>query len=198
MSNNKKNRDLVKYFYELGHMRRVLHTGWTFAGVKNPTNIAEHTLRAAQIGYIIARIEGADPGKTASMLLIHDNGEIRTNDANRIVDRYIDMSGAEKRAVKEQHERLPEELGREFNELFKEYKDRHTKESICAKDADYLDMACTAKEYIDIGYKSCRDIIENVKKALKTKTAKDLIEDIEKMKFNEWWEGLKKLPKDHE
>jgi putative hydrolase of HD superfamily len=190
-------KDLVKYFFELGQMRRTSHTGWTFAGVKQPTNIAEHTLRVVQIGNILARIEGADPAKTVQMLLIHDNGEIRTNDANRIVDRYIDIDEAEKKAVKEQHVRLPEELEKEFNQLFEEYKGRKSKESICAKDADYLDMALTAKEYIDIGYKSCQDIVDNVKKALKTKTAKNLVKTIEETEFNEWWQGLKKLPKDH-
>lgn len=81
--------------------------------------------------------------------------------------------------------------------MYREFEERKTREAVCAKDADYLEQAVTAREYVEQGYRGCQDWINNVKKALKTKTAKKWIEEIEKADPNGWWKGLKKLPSDY-
>lgn len=195
MAKNFKN--LIKFFFELGQMWRVKHAGWSCAGVSDAESIAEHSHRAAEIGFVLATLEGCSPEKTTLMVLIHDNGEARVNDTHRVANRYIDMKKAESNAAKEQFDRLPEKASKLFHKLYQEFEERKTKEAVCAKDADYLEQAITAKEYIDLGYKGCQDWIDNIKKALKTSSAKKLILEIEKTDFNEWWKGLKKLPADH-
>lgn len=187
--NNKK--ELSKFLFEIGQMRRVKHCGWQLAGVKNPDSIAEHSHRAAQIAFILAKMEGADPYKTSFMVLIHDNGEARINDVHRVASSYINADKGEMKAAKDQFKRLPDNIEEDFKNSFEEFEKRETLEAKCAKDADYLEQALTAKEYIDIGYKGCMDWIINIKKALITNSAKELLEEVEKMDRNDWWKGLK-------
>lgn len=187
---NKK--ELIKFLFELGQMWRVKHCGWQVTGVKDPESIAEHSHRAAQIGYILAKMEGADPLKTSFMVVIHDNGEARVNDAHRIVSRYVDTDKGEREAALEQFGRLSAGIEEEFKEIYEEFEKRETLEAKCAKDADYLEQAITAKEYVDIGYKGCASWIVSIKKALMTESAKKLVEEIESMDRNEWYQGLKK------
>lgn len=190
----KERENIVKFFLELGQMWRVKHAGWTIAGVKDPESIAEHSHRAAQIGYVLAFLEGVDPAKVVLMVLIHDNGEARVNDSHRVANRYVNIKQAEVNAALEQFKRLPRKVEKAFREIYQEFEERKTKEAQCAKDADYLEQAIAAKEYIDLGVKGCQDWINNIKKVLKTKTAKELIKVIEKTDINDWWQGLKKLP----
>ena len=76
--------------------------------------------------------------------------------------------------------------------LMKEFHEGKTKESIIAKDADYLENAIQAKEYRDAGYKLTEEWMENIRKLLKTDSAKEILDQISKSSDN-WWKGLKKL-----
>lgn len=80
-----------------------------------------------------------------------------------------------------------------FAHLFEEYEDKKSKEAIIARDADMLETAFQAKEYLDLGYKACQDWINNVEKCIKTKTAKKLLKVAKKTPFTDWWRGLKKI-----
>lgn len=197
MENQNNNlKEIAKLFFEFGHLRRVAHTGWSLTGVEKPDSVAEHSLRVAQIGYILADMENADANKVTVMCLFHDLGETRTGDHHRVATNYLEYftaKDAEDAAFKEQVSVLPKKSKNELAILMDEFNERKTLESKCAKDADYLEQAVTAKEYIDIGYKGCQDWINNIKKAVKTETAKKFIEEIEKTERNDWWWDLKKL-----
>ncbi len=194
-----KNNDLkeiTKLFFEFGHLRRVAHTGWSLTGVEKPDSVAEHSLRVAQIGYILADLKNADANKVAVMCLFHDLGESRTGDHHRVATNYLEYFSAkeaEDTAFKEQISILPEKSKNELSVLMNEFNERETLEGKCAKDADYLEQAVTAKEYMDIGYKGCQDWINNIKKAVKTKSAREFIAMIEATERNDWWWDLKQL-----
>lgn len=187
---------IVKFLFELGHLRRIHHSGFKLAGVKEPDSVAEHTTRTAQIGYILAKMENTDANKVAIMCLFHELGETRIGDSNRVKLRYhnyLDIKKSEMKAYKEQVKALPEKIERQLVLSMKEFDKKTSLEAKCAKDADYLEQAVTAKEYIDIGYRGCRDWLKNIKKALKTKTAKRILKVIEKTDRNDWWKNLKRL-----
>jgi len=186
-------KDIANFFFELGTAKKVRRSGWWLAGVKDPESIAEHMWRAAILGRIIAEKEGADQNKVMTMLLFHDVPEIRTNDLHKVGARYIDTHEGECKAIKEQVQNLPNQIGKEILALFEEMHERKSKEAIIAKDCDLLECAIQAKEYKDIGYQDCQDWINNVKKKLQTKTAKEILNIIEKTPSNSWWQGLKKI-----
>jgi putative hydrolase of HD superfamily len=186
-------KNITNFIFELGQLKRQRRSGFWYAGVKNPETVAEHVFRAAQIGYILAVMEKANPEKVVTILAIHDNGEARIGDQNKVAARYYNNGEAEKKAFNDQLMTLGKEIGEKWNKYFNEYEHRTTKEGIIAKDADWLENAFQAKEYYDEGYKSAMVWINNVEKALETKAAKAIIEEMKKTDFTEWWQGLKKI-----
>jgi len=187
-------KSIVNFIFELNQLKLLKHSGWQLAGVRNPDSVAEHIWRAAQIGYILAVMEGdADPEKVAAIVMIHDNGEARIGDQNKVSARYYSNSRAEDKAFTDQLKYLDNKIKEKWQNYFQQYKQRNTKEGIIAKDADWLEQAFQAKEYVDLGCTAAQDWINNVKKALETKSAKKILQEMQKTKFTDWWQGLKKM-----
>lgn len=183
---------VVNFIFELSQLRRQKHSGWTLAGIENPNSVAEHQLRAAQIGYLLATMENADAEKVATMLLIHDNSETRIGDQNKVTAKYINKKEAEENAFLEQIAGLGELVENKWKTYFEEFENRNTKEGVIAKDADWLETAFQAKEYSDLGYPT-QNWIDNVEKALETESAKKLFATMKETKFTDWWSDLKKM-----
>jgi len=186
--------NIINFIFELNQLKRLRHSGWQLAGIKNPDTVAEHSLRAAQIGYILAVMEGdANPNKVVTMLVIHDNAEARIGDRNKVSARYYSNGEAEEKAFNDQLDKLGEKIKQKWKKYYDEFEARNTKEGIIAKDADWLEQAFQAKEYIDLGYSSAQNWIDNVEKAVETESAKKIIAEMKKIKFTDWWSGLKKM-----
>ncbi len=186
------NKALANFFFEMRQLREEQRSGWQLIGIPNKESVAEHLLRAAQIAFALAILEGyPNPEKVATMLVFHDIGEARIGDNHKVTARYL-VDVREEGAVIDQTEELGA-VGERILELWKETEDRITQEGIIAKDADYLECAFTAKEYYDQGHVLAADWFNNVRAALKTQSAKDLCDQMLTMNAHEWWKGLKKL-----
>ena len=184
-------KDLAKFLYEVGQLKRVKRSGWWIAGVENPESVAEHSFRTAAIAYLLAKLEGADAGKATLMALFHDIGEARTNDLHRIVRRYVDWENVDQRVIKDQSKRLPAHISEEMTSLLLEFEEAISLEARIVRDADLLECLVQAREYQDLGYKDVADWIKNSKAALVTRSAKKIAEASVKTKSKEWWRGLK-------
>lgn len=186
-------KKIINFLFELGMLKRKKRSGVLLAGVENPDSLADHTTRTALIAYILAYLENADPEKTTIMCLIHDLPETRLGDQHKVTARYLKRKEIELEAFKDQMTNLPEEIKNRWQKLYQEKETRNTQEGIVAQDADWLEMALTARELICLGYRGMQNWIDNVRAALETKSAKELLEIIEKSDINDWWQGLKKM-----
>lgn len=193
MNNQQKDQKIADFFFELGMLKRQKHNGMAIAGVRNLDSLADHTARTAIIAYVLAEMEGANAEKTAMICLIHDLPEMRTGDHHKISARYMDTKEAEKNAFGEQAENLPKEVQKNWNEYYDQKVKRDTKEGVIAQDADWLEAAVSAREFVVLGYKGAQNWIDNVEKAVETKSAKRLIKIIKNANPNDWWKGLKKM-----
>lgn len=181
----------MNFIFELNQLKRVRHEGWKLIGINDPESVAEHSLRSAQIGYILAKMEKyGDPNEVCTMIVFHDMQECRIGDLHRVANRYVKVDDA--KVVKAQTEGL-EDMGRDIFNLWRSAEDRSTKAGIIAKDADRLDMAFTAKEYIEHGFDHAKDWMGNIAISLRTDSAKKLFEDLKNSDSSAWWQGLKKL-----
>jgi putative hydrolase of HD superfamily len=96
-------KELVRLIFETLHLKHVKHEGWRIIGVEHPDSVAEHSLCAAQIAYIIAKVEGADAHRCATMLLWHDMPEARIGDLHRNASKYLtNKQKAEESALRDQ------------------------------------------------------------------------------------------------
>ncbi len=183
---------LTKFLFEVGQLNRVKRSGFTLIGVNDTQSVAEHQARAAIIAYFLAKLEKANVEKCLITSLFHDVPETRLNDLHKVGHRYIDFKKAEEEALKEQIENLPENTKSELLDYFISYRKDKTKEGIIVRDADLLENALEAKEYLDKGLKHAQNWIDNIKKALVTNSAKKILIEIENSDPYEWWQGLKK------
>lgn len=185
-------KNIIKFMFELGQQRRVSHEGWKLLGIRHPDNVAEHSLRAAQIGYALAVMEKfPNPEEVCSMLVFHDMAECRIGDQHKVAARYIESDEA--RAAEEQTRDLGE-FGERILGLWKQVEEKNTPAGRLAKDADYLEAAVTGKEYVEQGHPYAQDWINAVAKAVKSESAKILVEELQRADSNAWWQGLKKYP----
>jgi putative hydrolase of HD superfamily len=189
-------KDITKFLYEMGQLKRVKRSGWWIAGVKDPESVAEHSFRTAVIAYILAQLEGVNQEKVVSMALFHDMSEARTNDAHRIVRRYANWEDVDKKAVGEQSKRLPGEMGKRMVTLFEEFEEEASLEAKVVRDSDLLECIVQAREYQALGYTDVVDWIFNAQAALKTESAKKIASECLKTEPKEWWQGLKKIEKE--
>ncbi len=183
--------NIAKYVYEIGQLKRVKRSGWWLAGINDPESIAEHTMRTAILGYVLASLSGADPFKTATICLFHDTGEARIGDLHRVTKRYIDTEQSESRAVQEQVKRLPDKMAQTILAFFEDYEGRISQEGLLARDADLLECIVQAREYQVIGYTETEDWIKNCYASLKTDVAKNLAEACLRTDPSSWWKELK-------
>jgi len=184
-------KDIAKFLYEMGQLKRVKRSGWWIAGVKDPESVAEHSFRTALIAYLLAQLEGADSEKVVSMALFHDMAEARTNDAHRIVRRYADWKDVDRKAVEEQSRRLPDQIAERITSIISELEETVSPEAQVVRDADLLECIVQAREYQALGYNDVADWIFNAQAALKTESAKKIAAECIKTEPKEWWKGLK-------
>lgn len=187
--------DIVKYFYEMGHLKQVQRSGWLQIGIRNPESVAEHSYRTAIIGYILASLEGADAEKTAIMCLFHDTAEARIGDLNWTAKRYLSVKEGEQIALTEQLERLPQGIAQKVGTLVDEYEERSSYEGRLAREADLLECILQAREYQTRGYAEAQDWIDGCYESLQTETGKNLANACINTEPSAWFQGLKRKPK---
>ena len=186
-------KKIINFIFELNQLKKQKTSGWKLAGIDTTISDADHTLRAAQIGYILAVMEKCEnPERVATILVVHENGETRIGDQNKVSAKYYVKKEAEKNAFLDQLDGLGELIREKWAGYFEEFEERKTKEGIIAKDADWLETAFQAKEYLDLGYPT-QNWIDNIEKALETESAKKLIKEMKNIKFTDWWMSLKKM-----
>lgn len=189
------NDAVVRFIFEMGQLRRIRHEGFSLIGVDHLDTVAEHSLRAAQLGYFLARMEQyPEPYEVVTALVFHDIGECRVGDVHKVANRYLMVN--ESQAVKDQLARFKEEA-EEIYRLWSAVEEKKTVMGRIAKDADYLELAFTSKEFVEKGYAFAQDWIDNIRTLVQTKSAKKLLLKMVKSDSNDWWQGLKKLDKNH-
>lgn len=181
---------ILKYLFEAGMLKRTSRSGWWAVRINDPESVSDHSHRTAIIAYLLAMMEGENPEKICCAAVFHDLHETRLGDLNKITARYLDVGEETVRKItEEQNSNLPEPLRKEIpveNKLSE-------RELEILKDADYLECAIQAKEYLDSGWKGVERWIENIGKKLRTGSAKRIHEKIADADSNSWWKGLKRI-----
>jgi len=181
---------LIDFIFELGQLRRIKHEGWRLVGIDNPESVAEHSLRAAQIAYILAKMENyPNPEEICSLVVFHDIEECRIGDVHKVANRYLTFNEA--LAVDDQTKELGE-IGKAINKLWKQTEEKKSIAGIIAKDADLLEATFTAREYKEKGVPLMDLWMKNYMRFLKTKSARQILKELIRTNHIWWWKNLKK------
>jgi putative hydrolase of HD superfamily len=188
-----KMEDIASFIFEVGTLKRLKRAWLKSEGVANPESVAEHLHRNAIVGYILAKLEGADAEKVLKMCIFHDVPEVRIGDLDKVAQRYIDKDVVELEVLKDQLKDLPQHVRDEIFSVVHEMSEKKTKEAIIARDADILELLFQAKEYADVGYGGTEYWLEQNSKLLRTESAKKLFRELMKQNAFSWSKGLEKL-----
>jgi putative hydrolase of HD superfamily len=181
--------ELVRLVFEIGQLRRETRHGWLRLH-ERPENVAEHSHRAAVLGYLLAHREGyADPNRVATMVLFHDMHEARTGDADTVQRRYVVLD--ELRAAADQTQGLGT-AGSKILRMWEEVEEANTEAGRIAKDAEILEIAFTARELVVRGNTDAQEWIKSLRSRLRTPWAKALLDLIDRSDPSEWWKSLKR------
>ncbi len=172
---------IANFFFEIASMRRLTRAHSQLIQEADD-NISDHSFRVAIIGMNLASLEKCDVNKVLKMCLFHDVAETRIGDANFINQQYSELH--EEEARNDQMAGLP--IASEILGLLKEFEQRESKESIVAKDADYLDQMILQREYF-LKDPQNHDIWQNFTESkLKSESAKKLARQIRETNPFEW------------
>jgi putative hydrolase of HD superfamily len=185
MSKRDLGRD-VDFLFEMGSIRYIDRMWRRFLGT-DFANLAEHHFRMFWIAMVIAGHEkGADTGKIAKMVMVHDIAESRTGDVDYLARQYVDRN--EKLGLQDMLAGTA--LEKEFYALWEEYEAKESLEAKIAKDADNLDVDFELAEQAENGgslqkhWQEGRAFVAREK--LYTKTAKQLFDQLATAKPHNW------------
>lgn len=158
--------NLLNFFTQIGKMKYMERLGWVVEGVANPESVADHSFRTAfMILFLGKDRKDLDLNKAIKMALIHDIAESQTGDIlvdwklDHLGDRVKRLEGkgihgvTREEKIKMEKDGMDKLLalvdadGKELMDLWKEYNDRKSKESIFVKSVDVLEMFLQAFEY---------------------------------------------------
>jgi putative hydrolase of HD superfamily len=160
---------LARYAYEIGHLKRSARTGWWMVGISHPESVAEHTLRTALLGYLLAEMQ-----------------ETRIGDIPYVGKEYL--RAADPAAVTADQVRgLPDAAARAVTGAVHEYEAQESLEAQIAHDADRLECLVQAREYEVQGFEQVTPWIESSQAALRSVTAKRLAEACLEISPGDWW-----------
>lgn len=173
---------IVDFFNEVGMLRLTPRTGYQFLG-SGGESVAEHSHRTAVMGYVLARMAGADVARTTFLCLFHDLAEARTGDMNYVNRIY--NSTHERRALADCVDGTG--LEDDILPLWDELEDNQSLEANLAHDADQLDMIFNLKRESDLGNKFADTWMETALQRLRTPVAKEVAAVMQDINHSEWW-----------
>jgi 5'-deoxynucleotidase YfbR-like HD superfamily hydrolase len=176
---------IATFLFEAGHLKHVPRSGWLLLGITQPETVAEHSFRVGLVGITLAALEGADPGRTAALCLMHDLHETRIGDVPSVGRAYVTTAIPEA-VTAHQTSGMPDEIAKTLQELTAEYEATETLESKVAHDADKVETLLQAAEYETQGYATGPWRDTSIQ-ALRTESAKQLAQAIVTSDPRSWW-----------
>lgn len=181
-ANRSRQQRIVDFFNEVGMLRLTPRTGYQFLG-SGGESVAEHSHRTAIMGYVLARMAGADVARTTFLCLFHDLAEARTGDMN-YVNRIYNTANA-RRAMADSVDGTG--LEDDILPLWDELEDNQSLEANLAHDADQLDMIFNLKRESDLGNRFADTWMETALQRLRTPAAKEVAAVLQDVNHSEWW-----------
>ena len=190
MTQNLLHDDVVRFVFELGQLRQEARHGWLRI-YERPESVAEHTQRAACLGYLLAYCEGFhDPHRIATMILFHDMHEVRTGDADLVQRKYLNLKPEDERRAAAEQMRDLAEAGDSILQMWDEVEEHATTAGKIAKDAEILEMAFTARELVVRGNRHAQEWITTAAERLETTSAQRILDLVDRSDPADWWKRI--------
>jgi putative hydrolase of HD superfamily len=172
---------ILDFLKDSANLKSISRQGWIDKlSIKNPESVADHSYSMAIMAMIISDLENYDSEKILKMTLIHDLAESKIGDITPEQMTPENKMKIENDAFNEIIDQLPETVKSQYLEIWKEYQNNNSKESLFVHQIDKLEMALQAKIYQKDG-KTIEDIepfLESAKRSITDKKLKEIFTKI--------------------
>lgn len=131
----------IRFIRELDRLKTIQRQTWLM-DTSRKENSAEHSWHIAVMAMVLAEYApggDVDVGRVIQMLLVHDIVEIDAGDTFCYDNSAVSgQHGREQAAARRLFGLLPEDIGRKFKALWKEFESRQTPEALLANALDRL------------------------------------------------------------
>lgn len=139
---------LLDFFNTVANLKTISRQGWIDKlGINNPESVSDHTFSLTVMTLIFAELQKLDTEKAIKMSLIHDLAESKIGDFMPDQLPKIQKNKLETDAMKNILNDLPPNLRNDMFNLWNEFLEQKTPESLLIHDLDKLEMALQAKIY---------------------------------------------------
>ena len=173
---------LADFINEAGMLRKTPRTGYQFLG-SGKENVAEHSFRVALIGYVLAKMAGADPMRTLFLCLVHDFHEARTGDFNYV--NYLYNTSKPRQAMQDACKGTG--LEGELMAAWDEQDSEQTLEARLAHDADQLDLIFNLVHEEALGNSYASKWLSSATERLVSEEGRALARTASKTDPTRWW-----------
>ncbi|MGI0072517.1 MAG: HD domain-containing protein [Nitrosotalea sp.] len=172
---------LFDFFYLVSELKKVPRKGWKEkVGIDKPESVADHSFGMAIMAMIFSDIKELDTEKIVKMALLHDLAESITGDfiPNEISKENKKI--VENDSMEDILSKLPSNIVTQYREIWREFQEGKTGESILLHDIDRLEMAVQATKYFSEGHpkEKLQEFIESARKEIKSKELLEVLDTI--------------------
>ena len=172
---------LFDFFYLATELKRVPRKGWkNKVGIEHPESVADHTYGTALMAMVFSDTHDLDTEKILKMALLHDLAESVTGDFMPEEISKENKKTAENEAMEEILAKLPEGIANKYSDIWDEYMQATTKESVLLHDLDKFEMAIQAVKYSSEGFSNEKlgMFIDSAKKEIRSKELLDILDTL--------------------
>jgi putative hydrolase of HD superfamily len=129
------------------NLKTIPRQGWIDKlSIKNPESVADHTYSMAIMGMILSDSQKFNTEKILKMILLHDLAESITGDLTP-EQKSTQKIVLEDKTFEKILKHLPENLQKQYHQLWNEYQKNDSKEANFVHQIDKLEMVLQAKIY---------------------------------------------------
>lgn len=167
-------------FEDIDALKHTERQGWKDKEVEQPRDtIASHSFGAALIGWTLSEKEDVDTERVIKMLLMHDLIMAYIDDVTPEDKEFDSKKEREQEMAEKLFQDVPDELEKEFRQLFHELQERETEESKIAKEADKLDTLLQAESYSEEGENFLPEFLDSYRKYFRSRSGSEIFRDLE-------------------
>ena len=176
---------ILDFFKTAANLKKIPRQGWIDKlSLENSESVADHSYSMAVIGMVISDLENYNSEKILKMILLHDLAESKIGDYTPKQLSKEKKNKLENNAFNEIIKSLPDSIKSQYLQIWQEYQENNSPESMIVHQIDKLEMALQAKIYEKDGYSQEKlesffesaklDITDPKLKELFTKIIKDI------------------------
>jgi putative hydrolase of HD superfamily len=172
---------LFDFFYLVLELKKVPRKGWkSKVSIEHPESVADHSYGTAIMAMVLSDLQKLDTQKILKMALLHDLAETIIGDFMPEEISKESKNTSERDAMKEILSKLPINIAEEYDEIWQEYLQANTKESILLHDVDKMEMAIQAVKYSSEGFSNekLNLFVDSAKKEIKSKELLDMLDTL--------------------